>query len=425
MALTFLRIRTLLLLLLATFSAAAQTYKPAKVLFPNIPADQSAALLNLSGLTPGHPITKPDIEKAVQVLGDTGLFVDLRYAVDDRALTFTLTPTPPAEMLPVVFANFLFWKPGELEPLLRARVPLFTGTIPVSGTLQQSIADALTALLLERGIKARIEAILSQDRGQKAVAFSIISPAVQIRQVNVTGVSEATNSKIVGMLHNFSDSPFDRHSPDAVRQRLLDTYLDLGYLDIAIDPPTPTEPVVEPTRIFVDVITTVHENAQYLISRLEWPVSPIVPKGEFERSVLLKPGEPASRIELLSAAARGQAAFALRGYLDAKLTRIDQKDSTDHTIAYTFTAAPGELYHVKAIHTVGFTQQQQKDFDRNWKLLPGSEYDGVYASLFFSRNNNVVSFQGTKPELDLKQDHADHTVELVISLTPRGTPRQN
>ena len=282
---------TLLLssLLLVASPADAQSFSPPKIVFVGAPDLQPADLIALTGLTPGKPLTEPDIDKAMQQLVDTGLFADIHYTVDGRALTFKLTPQPAANMVPVVYGNFVLWKPEELAPLLHAKVPLFTGSVPTSGNFQQTIADALTAILEDRGIKGHVEGLLT---GSKAVVYSITDPVVQIHQVRVDSVSTVAAPKISAMLQSFAATEYDRHSAAAIQQRLQETYLDLAFLDVTIDPPVRSQPTVTPNAILVDYTTAAHEGAQYHISKFDWPASPIVPRPDFERDIPLRAGDP-------------------------------------------------------------------------------------------------------------------------------------
>jgi outer membrane protein insertion porin family len=405
-------------ILSASLTLAAQTYSPHSLVFTGTTADR-AALTRLAAIAPGKPVTAAEIEAAMQRISDTGLFAEIRYTVDDRALNFILTQQSASAMLPAIYSNFVFWKPDELAALVHSRLPLFAGLVPTNGNLQQAIQDALAAILLDRGIKANVSSILTQE---KTVNFFIEQPAVQIRQVHVDSVSPIAAPRVKEMLQAFASTDFDRHSDEAIRKRLVDTYQDLGFLDITVDLPHYDHPVADPSHILVDFYTVAHEGGQYRVSKLEWPVSSIVSKSDFEKTAQFKTGETASRILLLSTNARIQNEFTRHGYLDAHISVQDQKDPSSHTVEYAFVADPGEIYHLKSVLTPNLTTTQQKDFDKNWKLSAGSIYDGSYVLAFFSRNGSISSFQGYSPNFRITPNHNDHTVELLITLTPQKAP---
>lgn len=361
--------RTFCALFLSTsVSLAAQTYTPHKIVFTGTSLDQ-LALAELAAIAPGKPITSKEIDVAMQRIVDTGLFAEIRYAVDDSALNFFVTPQSASAMLPAIYGNFVFWKPDELASLVYSRLPLFTGQVPTNGTLQQSVQDTLAAILLDNGIKANVDSILTQE---KTVDFFIAQPVVQIRQVHVDSVSPIAGPRVTEVLQSFAGTDFDRHSAEAIHHRLLDTYYDLGFLDTAIDLPHYDKPVVEPSHILIDFSTSVREGGQYHVSKVEWPESSIVQKSDFEKAAQFKKGDVAARILLLATNAHVQGEFARHGYLDAHVSVQSRKDDSNHTIEHVFAVDPGEIYHLRSVKTANFTDQQQKDFDKNWKLSSGS-----------------------------------------------------
>jgi hypothetical protein len=75
----------------------------------------------------------------------------------------------------------------------------------------------------------------------------------------------------------------------------------------------------------------------------------------------------------------------------------NHKDESTHTIEYVFTTEPGQIYHLRSVKTEDFTDHQQKDLEKNWKLPSGSVCDPSYASLFF-QTHMLGSFQEYSPQ---------------------------
>src|SRR5215469_7745835 len=98
----------------------AQKLTVGKITFVGYPAASDTELLAASGLKPGGSFDQPEIQAAAQKLSDTGLFGDVRFALDGSNLTFTLTPAEGA--VPVQFVNFPWWDRKTLITALAARV---------------------------------------------------------------------------------------------------------------------------------------------------------------------------------------------------------------------------------------------------------------------------------------------------------------
>src|SRR5580704_1236737 len=124
-----LAIAVLVLLGALARSVSAQSYTPKTIRFVSTDPSQrldTAELFRISGLQQGVPLSRDDIQAALQKLGDSGAFEDLSFTVNDTALTIKLTPSATQnQALPVRFVNFAWWDYDELLHLLEQRVPLF------------------------------------------------------------------------------------------------------------------------------------------------------------------------------------------------------------------------------------------------------------------------------------------------------------
>jgi len=405
----------------ASLSAQTQVWTPAQIVYKGAPQYQPADLDKVLALRLGGQLGTADVDPALQRLADTGLFADIRYAIDNRAIVFTLTPQPGSVMLPAIYSNFVLFQPGELTPLVHARVPLFNGKIPAAGNLQQSVQDALTAILKEKGLAdAAVDSLASAG----GMVFSITNPAVQVRSLQVEGVSPIAQAKVAEVQKAIAGSDYEHGSEDAARKRLEDAYKDLAFLDVAIDPPARSAPAVTPGKILVDLTTGAHEGAQYHLARLELPVTSIVPAADLEKAATLKPGDLATRIELLATASRVDRQFTRHGYMDAKFSATTTKDTSAHTVVYTLSVVPGEQFHQASVKALNLTPEQQRDFDSAWKLRPGDPYDEDYVATFLKQNRNLKSLTGYSATYKQAAHLDTHEVDLTLTFVKGGSLTQ-
>ena len=403
----------------ASLSAQTQVWTPQQIVYKGAPEYKPADLNAVAALKLGGQLGTANIDPALQRLSDTGLFADIRYTIDDRAIIFTLTPQPDSAMLPAVYSNFVIFQPGELTPLIHARVPLFNGKIPAAGNLQQSVQDALVGILKEKGLGSATVDSIATNKG--AVSFSISNPPVQVQSLHVEDVSPLAAPKVAEVQKAISMSDFEVGSEDAARKRLEDAYKDLAFLDVAIDQPTHTAPIVTPDKILVDLTTTAHEGTQYHLAKLELPATSIVPMADLEKAATLKPGDLATRIELLSTAARVDRQFTRHGYMDAKFSATTTKDTAAHTVVYTLNVIPGEQFHLASVKAVNLTPEQQKDFDSAFKLHPGDPYDEDYVATFLKQNRNLKSFTGYSATYKQAAHVDTHGVDLTMTFVKGGS----
>ncbi len=420
-----LRLLPCLLFALPLLPSSAQNYTPQKLVFTGADAYKAADLIAVTGLTPGKPVTAAEIDVAMQHLVDTGLFSDMRYTVDGKALTFALTPIASDQLLTARYANFVWWKPQELTPLVHARIPLFDGHIPVTGTMKDQVASALTALVLEKGVKAEVTSVSASDRIGEPVSrtdFSISYPPVRVGEVRIDQVSGAAAAKIDEIRKRFVGQEYDvDQTAPALVGNLRDAYLDLGYLDIAADPPAHSAPREGPAAILVDLTETVREGSVYRVSQMVWPESAIVPKASLSEAASLKAGDPASRIELLSTVAKAERRFAAAGYIDAKMSVEPRKDEARHEVAYNFSVTPGEQYALASVKTLNLSADQQAEFDRNDKLVPGKPYNEDEVRVLIQKLMTLRPFQGYEPHFGRMANPKTHLVTITFSFTRQGS----
>lgn len=404
--------------LTASLSAQTQVWTPQQIVYKGAAQYQPTDLNAIASIKLGVQLGTADIDPALQRLADTGIFADIRYTIDDRAIIFTLTPQPDRAMLPAIYSNFVLFQPGELTSLIHARIPLFDGKIPAAGSLQQSVQEALAAILKDKGFtSATVESIA----GSGGIIFSITSPPVQVRALRVDNVSSTAQARVAELQKAIAGSDYELGSEDGARKRLEDAYKDLAFLDIAVDPPAHSAPTVAPDKILVDLTATVHEGVQYHLARLELPVTSIVPAADLERAAALKPGDLATRIGLLSSAAQVNRQFVRHGFMGAKISATTTKDAAAHTVVYSLSVVPGDRFHLGSIKTVNLTAEQQKDFDAAFKLHPGDPYDEGYVANFLKQNRDLKSLNGYSATYKQAAHPETDTVDVTLTFVKGGS----
>jgi hypothetical protein len=110
---------------------------------------RDADLVKATGLKTGSMVTADDFKQAGDRLSQTGLFSQVGYRFDGKVATYTVVDADA--LLPISFENFVWFSDAELSKKLQAAVPLFSGTVPPSGTVTDQVAAALHQLLKGKG----------------------------------------------------------------------------------------------------------------------------------------------------------------------------------------------------------------------------------------------------------------------------------
>ena len=380
--------------------AKAQTRVLRDISFTGAGVYSQPELLAFTGLKPGSSATQQQIEDAAQRLGDTGLFDEVTFSGNDRGIVYALKPATASAMLPARFGNFVWWPDGEIESVLKARVPLYRAdAVPTSGNMRDSIAAALTSMLAEKGVAgARVGSRLTSPgvgRPPDHLLFAIDSPAVIIRSLKLVDASPGMQAELDRVILDVTGHQWDEDaSYSDITARVGDVYRNDGYLDIAVTKQEHSAPVVTAENIGLDVTATLNEGAQYRVSRLAWAGSETMSAADFSKRTTLKVGDPASPASLRETLHVLTNAYGAKGYLDAEATAPAEIDRTAHRVAYSISVEPGPQYHFRSVTWPSVSEKQSKEFDAAWQMKPGDVYDATYPQRFLEENAMLRS-QGT------------------------------
>jgi outer membrane protein insertion porin family len=416
---------TLCLFSASTILPAQSVVLPKNIHFTGVPDYSQAELLSFTRLTPGTTVPLSDIQSAAQRFSDTGLFSDVRFASDSTGLVFTLKSMPADNLLPARFTNLVWWSNEELAQALKVRVPLYHGSVPISGNIQDAVSAALTAMLAEKNVKAKITTIpggAPAGATPTLISFLIESPEVRVHSIAFTSASPAMQSKLDVITKDLSGQPFDQYTTDSgISSRVTTAYRNEGYLDASISSVTRSTPQISADAINIDLAATISEGQPYRLSTLTWAGSDIISTTDFDKRSKLHPEDIASQAALRESLAVIARAYYAKGFQDAKVQAPASLDAATHHVAYTVRVIPGEQYRLHSVKIEGVNDQQRKDFDSAWHMNPGDFYDVNYLTTFLNKNTALKSFNGYSGTYKAFSDPNSHLVDLVITFAKGGT----
>lgn len=408
-------------------SLSAQTSTIPPITFDGAPAYSQADLLKVTGLTPGSNLTQAELQAAAQHLGDTGLFSDINFASNEKGLVFTLKPMPETNLLPANFANFVWWSSDQINSTLKTTVPLYTGVIPLTGNLQDSVIAALKSMLATKSVTtANIVAIpASAKAGSTAssIRFEIESPQIRVHSIALAHISPLLQPQLDKVVKEHVGKPFvETATPADISSQLTEIYRNDGYLDATVVNVTHAPPKVTPTGIDIDLTATIQEGAPYHVSQLTWEGSDVMSTDAFNKQAKLKPEDLASQTALKQSLAILAHAYYIKGFQDARIEAPPILDAATHHVGYTINVIPGPQYRIKTILTVGLSDDQRKQFASAWHMNPGDFYDVTYLTEFLHNNSALQSLAGYSATYDAIADPNTHLVDLTIIFAKGGVP---
>ena len=404
------------LLLLAPLATLAQTYTPKSIRIDAPPAVDTAEALRIAALPTNAPLTKQQIETALQRLADTGLFADVAYTVNAAALVIKLTPSASSQLLPARFGNLVWWQPAELESLLEARVPAFHGQLPLAGTLTDQVKAALVSLLHEKGVDATVNAIeaASSPGGPiTATTLAIGSPSILVGDLQLHNALPALQTQLKKFQDRLHGEDFDlAETTRSVQASVNDIYRNAGYLAVDTSAPTYSAPRKDLLNYAVDLTATITPGDIYHLSKITIDAQPPLSEADLLKAANLHPGDIASPATQRFARAEMQNLYAAQGYLAAQVLFTPHQDNAAHTVDYAYTFVPGDLYHFASIDTSALALDQQAAFARAFTIPPGTVADGKLSTAIAQALQSL--HLGYKVGIATIPDRTNHTVKLVL-----------
>lgn len=401
-------------------SAGAQSYIPKEIVFSGTSATQTE-LLAVSGLKAGGSISQQEMQAAAQKLIDTGAFSDVRFAFDGVQLTYTLKPSA---MLPVSYLNFPWWKQDALNTALAAKVLLFHGAVPLESPMQQAVADALQAMLAQKGIEAKVSAAPEFAVGSEtptSVQYRIDSPAVQVGLVTFSGNGPAWNPTLETIAKAAAGQDFNGTTEETLRTALKAVYHRQGYLEMSMTGFAHGEPQIAGGKVLVPVSMKIDDGALYHLGSLQLSGDVLMKPDEFAKNARLHPGDAANEDLLRATMASLAIPYKAHGYLRAKIDAVPQFDETNHTVNYTVSVAPGPVFTMGDLTLKNLSDQQQSEVMRFWPMHKGDVYDATVSTGFLLKNkSNLPSLHGWSGSWKAYEHEDTHVVDLVVTFREGG-----
>jgi outer membrane protein insertion porin family len=417
-------------LLLATALSAHTQAIETKIFFTGAAPYSDADLSSIVGLHSGQLFNDNELQAGSQRLIDTGLFdsaaLTATGAGRTRQARYTIKITPLEKLLPASFENLVWYTPSELDTALRARVPLYRGLLPDSGTFADTVQSALASLLKEKGITATLSHATVEPTTQhpvRVVNFRIETPKVRIADVHlsISGPPEA-NAQLVPLikaaLPHVVGSTYNEGLVGAtLDDLLLAPVRNAGYIASSLEI-TARAVANGPYGYVVTPSARVTTGDPYKLSTIVWQPTSVYTAADFTRDAKLHSGDLASAKSMGETETPVLLAYRKLGYMDAYLRVTPTLDTAAHTAAYTLTAVPGEPYHLNTVAAVGLTPAQQQVFDANWAMKHGDPYSDQYVANFLHNNTALRQFDGIAGTFQATSDPNTHLVDLTITFVP-------
>ncbi len=408
------------MLLLCSLSLPAQKkVTPKTIRFQGAPQYTEQELLTASGLSANARLTLRDVKLHAKQLTDTGLFEEVRFSSDSKGLLFTLKPS--SQQFPMHLDNVPLTPGKELEAKIRERFPLYRGVLPASGSMVDGICRLLEEMLTAKSVKATVKAALTSGLGPQkitAMNFAIVSPAVHIGRIQVTGASPAMQAKADLLASGQTGNGFDtENTAIGLQHAFEDLYQDQGYAAVQVEVAQVDSAVVSDQSIEIPYAVTVKEGGIYKVGTIDLEAGGPVARGEVEKVLAKFPKGSGRPLDLFLLAVRD--AYHAKGYMECSIVSRPSFHESAHVVSYTLEVTPGTPYRFGSVKFDGAPEPMAARLKLAWKIAPGEVFNESYVSNFAAlaqkKDKTVAKWMQTViTTYDVKADAARHEVNCIF-----------
>jgi len=408
-------------------SNAPPSYQLTEIKFNGLSRYSEVSASSATGLRVGDSVSMAQLKDAADRLANSGAFdkVSFRYMTRGNELKTEFDVTETANLFHCIFDNFVWFSPATLDGTVRARVPLYDGSIPERGTTVGDVVSVLESLLHANGISGTVEYIPTAEKVHgpiSAVSFRVKGLSMPVRGMSIAGaagVSEgeliaAASREIMGKDYSATDTRIVSSSV------LLPIYHRHGYLNARFDAPQPSATAGAPAGSSFDVTVTipVTEGLQYYWAGASWTGNHELSTDDLTALLAMKPTEIANQDKIDAGLFAVQNAYLKKGYIDVSLAPVVNLDDTTRLVRYDVPINEGTQYRMGHVQFQGISDKLNEEFTKKWQIASGSIYDGTYRDEFLKKIvfPKFVEIR-TKPNVSVKltRDFGHATVDLLFA----------
>jgi outer membrane protein assembly factor BamA len=388
-----------------------------------------------SGLKLGDPATEEDFKRTAEHLGETGAFSNIvySYSYSSAGTKLELQVTESDKIVPAEFENFVWLGDKELVQQLHQYIPLFNGYLPISGNITDQVADALQALLVQRGSKGRVDYLRAGPEGKPidSIRFSVSNVEIRIRNVEFPGAAPADLPRLTTAAKKLQGDEYLKSKVSLFADyNLLPIYLERGYLQARFAQPQAKlvahaagnrDENDSPGEVEVDVTLPVQAGRQFSVSEITWAGNSALPKDKLSPLIHLPGGEPANAVQLKADLESVQKLYKTRGYMAVEVQAVPHLDDTSGTASYQLKVQEGDLYRMGDVEIHGLDSRTTDRMRLAWALHEGDPFDASYPQRFLEETGRLVS-PNLHWEISIHEsvNQKEKTVDVELRFTPQG-----
>ena len=286
------------------------------------------------------------------------------------------------------------------------------------------MADALQALLVERGIKGQADYIRTEggNGSTDSIQYTVSGVNIRVGSVEIAGAGTAEAPLLTTAANGLRGKEYLRSKVIAfANSNLLPVYLERGYLKASFAAPEAKVTREDPQETEADITLRVSPGQQYKIGKIDWVGNRVYTQEKLNPLVGLKPGDLANAVRLRSGIEAAQKLYHTRGYMAFAITPTPHFDDASTSVSYELEVHEGEVYRMGELEIRGLDSRLSERLSEAWKLKEGDPYDGSYPNRFLQDTSGLMPSNldfGVSVREGVNE--RDKTVDVTLRFTIKG-----
>jgi hypothetical protein len=341
--------------------------------------------------------------------------------------------------LPYSFSNFVWWTDDELRVLLKKRIPSLGDEVTTTTEAEGHIRDALTALLREKGISARVmseEPSPTQLRTtppdlfgvdvddlppvpRPSVIFELVKPQVGIGVIKVQANNDDAQTAAEKELQGNEGKAFGESGLSFSQYEVEKSLKQLGYFSAQVGL-RHGQPYKQGERYLVDEIVLIDTGPKYHIASITAAGGPLLTGRDLSRFFTVRPGDPAVPSPFGQLGPQLRAFYQQYGYADVHITSDPVFDRDHATVSYALQVNPGPVYHLRSLTIEKLDTEQEKRVREIFDMKPGDLYREQAITELYRAISNEPLLKGYTFSFSPKPDRTAAVVDLTLEFGKEG-----
>ena len=367
----------------------SQTYLVSKIASTGSKLFAETDIVEASGIKPGTRASVADLQQANDRLAQAGAFSQVSFRFEGGVATFIVVDADADQFVPATFENFIWLTDADLIKRMHAAVPLFSGSVPLSGNLTQAVSSALESVLRARGISGHVVGEASPATGQvTSIRFRVEGLTPSIAEIDFPGASPARVTTLQQAFRGLVGRPYAESEVLPLISHVAHiVYGKAGYLRAQFAPAKVSVVKDDPATPAIKIeLPVTDEGPQFTVGGVDCHGNAAISTAELMKAISCKAGTLADTSCLGAALGEAQVLYSQKGFMAAQIKTTATINNETHTATFHLEIQEGPVYRFSKLELLDLPDLQLQVVRRIWKMQEGDVYDATYVNDFLKKN---------------------------------------